>query len=472
MARHQYSLSGIFDWQTNSGNALTAIVNKAGSGKKITIRSLELQNLTSLPGQDSVLALGRATNGVSGTPVTLTPADTSATWPSAVRVLSEGYINTPNAVPIRQVYAGKQASGASGLPWLSRHVGIPKWGLFEGLKSTSPVVEKITVKEGESVALYQTNPSGRSQPVHVMVTLTISGSPTRTWSGSWFSHLEGLNSHVFAVQNDVGSGKVVTIQSVAFYEAGTLDSPYFQAVPIGALVLDNPLDAQKVTPVPSDSTYPSISSVVDCYQNVAIYPFGLPENAFSEASTGSPKGFNYLKSKDFNGPAWRALFPEQAAHQVTLNDSLGFGMNNHRAADIGFRRAGVVLRENEGLALVSAAETAILTTAVGVSGTSTWHINIIFDVEPAFEPTLTISGLRNPSEVRIFEAGTTTEVAGQENITSGTFQWVFDPTVTPSVDIAVLSLGYQNIRFTNFALTLADTSIPVQQQVDRQYGNG
>jgi len=79
--------------------------------------------------------------------------------------------------------------------------------------------------------------------------------------------------------------------------------------------------------------------------------------------------------------------------------------------------------------------------------------------------------LKNPSEVRIFDEGTTTELAGEENITDGTFTWVFDPAVYPAVDIAVLSLGYQNIRFTNFPLTLADTNIPVQQIVDRQYEN-
>jgi hypothetical protein len=32
-------------------------------------------------------------------------------------------------------------------------------------------------------------------------------------------------------------------------------------------------------------------------------------------------------------------------------------------------------------------------------------------------------------------------------------------------------LGYQNLRLLNVALSLADISIPVQQQVDRQYLN-
>lgn len=471
MARHQYRLAGVFDWQANSGIALAALVNKGGSGKKVTIRSVELQNLTALPGQDTILALGRPTTGVQGTEVALTPSDSAATWPSTVRVFKDGYVDGDPAVPIRRIYAAKQAV-ASTLAWTSRSNTTARRGIFgkqNGMGTST--VERLVVREGESLALYKNTALGRSQPLYVAVTLTVAGTPTRTWSGCWFSQVAGVNSHIFAVQNDAGSGEVITVESVAFYEAGTLDSPYFQAVPIGALVLDNPLDSQAVTADPADSASPAASTFVSCYQNVAMYPQGLPENAFSEASTGSPKGFNYLKSKDFNGPAWRALFPEQAAFAVTLNDTLGFGMNSHRHADIGFRRAGVVLRENEGFALVSAAETAIIATAVGLSGWSTWHLNVIFDIEPSFEPTLTISGLKNPSEVRIYDAGTTTLLAGEETITSGTFSWVFDPAVYPDIDIAVLSLGYQNIRFTNFPLTLADTTIPVQQQLDRQYEN-
>lgn len=472
MARHQYRLSGIFDWQSNSGAALTAIVNNGGSGKKVTIRSVELQNLTVLPGEDTILELGRPTSGVTGDLVSLTPSDTDAIWPSTVSVYSKGYISEAPAVPIRRVMGTKQAAGAGTLGWYARNTINSTKGVFDKHNRVgSSAVERIVVRQGESLALYKSNTLGRSQPVYVSITLKIAGSPTRSWSGCWFTQVEGNLSHIFAIDNAAGSGEVVTIETVSFYEAGTFDSPYFQAVPIGALVLDNPLDSQAIEAIPVDSTSPSASTYVSCYQNVAIYPQGVPENAFSEASIGTPKGFNYLKSKDFNGPAWRALFPEQSALGTVLNDSLGMGMNSHKNADIGFRRAGVVLRENEGLGLVSAAETAIVTSAVGVSGTSTWHINIIFDIEPSFEPTLTITGLQNPSEVRIFESGTTTELAGEENITDGTFTWVFDPVVYPLVDIAVLSLGYQNIRFTDFALSLADLSIPVQQQLDRQYWN-
>lgn len=84
--------------------------------------------------------------------------------------------------------------------------------------------------------------------------------------------------------------------------------------------------------------------------------------------------------------------------------------------------------------------------------------------------TLALTGLKNPTEVRVFNAGTTTEIAGSESITSGTFSTLIDAGTYPNVDIAILSLGYQNIRLLNVSMATSQ-SIPVQQQIDRQYQN-
>lgn len=83
---------------------------------------------------------------------------------------------------------------------------------------------------------------------------------------------------------------------------------------------------------------------------------------------------------------------------------------------------------------------------------------------------LELTGLKNPSEVRVFNAGTTTEIAGSESVTTGTFSTGIDAASYPSVDIAVLALGYQNLRLLGIDTT-SDVSIPIQQQLDRQYLN-
>lgn len=85
-------------------------------------------------------------------------------------------------------------------------------------------------------------------------------------------------------------------------------------------------------------------------------------------------------------------------------------------------------------------------------------------VNPA---TLTLTGLQNPTEVRVYEAGTTTEVAGQEDVTTGTFAATIQ---TASVDIAIASLTYQNIRLLGIDTT-SDISLPIQQRFDRNYEN-
>lgn len=80
---------------------------------------------------------------------------------------------------------------------------------------------------------------------------------------------------------------------------------------------------------------------------------------------------------------------------------------------------------------------------------------------------LTLTGLDNPTEVRVYEAGTTNEVAGQESVTTGTF--VSTVSVTP-VDIRILSLDKENLKLSNIDLS-SDLSIDVQQFDDRQYEN-
>lgn len=84
--------------------------------------------------------------------------------------------------------------------------------------------------------------------------------------------------------------------------------------------------------------------------------------------------------------------------------------------------------------------------------------------------TLELTGLKNPTEVRVFDAGTTTAIAGTENVTSGTFSASIDATAYSNVDISIISLGYQNIRLLSIDVT-SDISIPVQQAIDRQYAN-
>lgn len=80
---------------------------------------------------------------------------------------------------------------------------------------------------------------------------------------------------------------------------------------------------------------------------------------------------------------------------------------------------------------------------------------------------LTLTGLQNPTEVRVFDAGTETEVAGQENVTTGTFT---DTVSVASVDIQIVSLDYKIQRLEGVSMG-SDQTIDIVQFLDRNYEN-
>ncbi len=80
--------------------------------------------------------------------------------------------------------------------------------------------------------------------------------------------------------------------------------------------------------------------------------------------------------------------------------------------------------------------------------------------------TLTLTNLKSNSEVRVYQAGTTTELAGVENSST-----TFTATVSVgSVDIVVHSLGYEYQKIEG-ADTSSNLTLPIQQRVDRNYRN-
>lgn len=84
--------------------------------------------------------------------------------------------------------------------------------------------------------------------------------------------------------------------------------------------------------------------------------------------------------------------------------------------------------------------------------------------------SLTFTGLVTSSEVRIYTAGTTTELAGIEN-TDATGIFTYNYTTGGNVDIQIFNIKYEPIRYTNFTLGASSTTIPIQQQFDRNYYN-
>jgi hypothetical protein len=92
----------------------------------------------------------------------------------------------------------------------------------------------------------------------------------------------------------------------------------------------------------------------------------------------------------------------------------------------------------------------------------------VFVANPA---TLTLVGVKDHSEVRIYIAGTQTELYGVEDKEEGVDP-AYSYTTIQNVDIVVHNVeNYQYWRLANFPLPSADSSLPVSQIPDRNYRN-
>jgi hypothetical protein len=471
MAKYQYRVAGELKWCSTSGSAILAITNPVGSGKKLVLRSFEVTPLHNATASIAAAApnlyhLARATV-TDGIEVVPAPLDTSGTWPATQHVLVTPFYSSPG-VPIRTVTPVKRLVPST-LAWLAAFRPY-KWGAV--LEPVHPfsgsVTEAITLRAGESMAMYaQTHVT--SVPLRVSVILKVAGGKSHSATFYVNSLIQG--QALFGIVNDAGSGATLYVQRVAIEEVGTLDSPYLQLVPLGSIQVEAQADPRSAVTVSAmDSTYPNPSNWLKVFADVPVFPFNMPVAAFSAGSAGSPQGLSYLSTKDFVGPIYRAFFPEvNPLGATTVEDTFG-NARKMRGTDLGVARANITIREGETVGLVSGAETAVLTTAVGLSGWTSLYFSACIDVEPKMVPTLRLTGIVEHSEVCIMRAGTTTVVASAEDVT-GEYAWQFDPGDVAAVDIAILSLGYQILRVRNLPLTLADVTVPIQQQVDRQYLN-
>lgn len=87
---------------------------------------------------------------------------------------------------------------------------------------------------------------------------------------------------------------------------------------------------------------------------------------------------------------------------------------------------------------------------------------------------ITVTGLKEETEVRIIQNGTNTELAGIEEATDGTTNnrsFTFALAAGLVIDIIIHNLAYQYLRIDAYTIPTATTSIPIQQTIDRNYLN-
>jgi len=211
------------------------------------------------------------------------------------------------------------------------------------------------------------------------------------------------------------------------------------------------LDGCAISKVPADNdtlTTDASTNIDNCTINVTGVSSGNRWCSVADPSIFS--GCTFIGSGS-TGHAIRITTP--GTYALSGNLFSGFGANGTNYAAIFNDSAGEVI-----LNISGGGNTP--TYRNGTSASTTVNANV----------QVTLTGLKNPSEVRVFSQGTTNEVGGTgaENVTDGDHAFSIGSGV--AVDIVILALGYQNMRILNYSTT-ADASIPISQVLDRQYSN-
>jgi hypothetical protein len=179
----------------------------------------------------------------------------------------------------------------------------------------------------------------------------------------------------------------------------------------------------------------------------------------NDSGSGKLDGMNFVKGTTDNHAIEFGLSSPTTINLNDIDFSSYSGTNDTNGAMLEFlRTTGTVTVNLSGV------------TVDGGAGTVTYRKPAGLTVNLVNSTSLTVTGLINPSEVRVYDAGTTTEITGQENVTTGTYTTSIDAATYPSVDISILSLNYQNKRFLSVSMA-TDQSIPASQVIDRQYEN-
>lgn len=466
-----YRVGGKMDWACLSGQAIIALQNFGGSGRKITVRRIDIDVQTSFQGPagatlrgNQFALLARGTLGGGGEPVEFVENDTnSAALPSQVTAWTLCGLSSPTTLARVFLNRNFTALGGNDLAAMVQHGRAP-YGLGKMRPCKATTLESYTLREGECIALIPSDDRS-TIPLEVSAEVRVG---SRSYSlRAYTTSLPTLA--LLAINNASGSGVVVEVRNVRVSELGSTDTPYLQVVPVGSVDPAALVPANRLTPNKNDTNSPTLDNAkVAAFKNVAILPFGVPQSYIQESSAGSPKGYNYLHTKDFAGPVWRVCFPELRVGATGLAPDGGSKFLQQinllgRTAD-----SGIVLRPSEGLAVVSAAENAT-GAIVGVAAWTSLEIWLTITDEPLIAPSVTLTGLASGTVVAVVQQGTETliEVLSESG---GSITYNYNASPGTLVDFNILAAGKVWQRLSSFNLVEDIQTIPMAQVADVVYG--
>jgi hypothetical protein len=297
--------------------------------------------------------------------------------------------------------------------------GAESGRLWERAGNTN--TNEIEIRPSETVA-FAVDVVNSNLPMFVDSSIRIG---TYTYVTSYYARLNSGENAILAIKNDSATTSCF-LQNFLVCEAGDISTPYFQMVPISAInsqaFNDN---GKKIVPAKYDTSSTNFTATLfEIFTNVPVVPSGVPISYIPEGATALavPKGFNYLDTKDFVGPTYMALFPEAAAFKAnnTTDASIAgqfpgtFGTQHSQwMSSVISPERQIVLREGEGFAIVSGAETATGTPAVGLSAFQSFDFSFDIKVENAVTPQISITNINTGSRLQIYNISAASEYLNQ-----------------------------------------------------------
>ncbi len=157
------------------------------------------------------------------------------------------------------------------------------------------------------------------------------------------------------------------------------------------------------------------------------------------------------KGAGFNG-TWKNLNATELSAETGIDPATGFRLKIR--------------------AVCAIANTGNLLSYIRINTTSTLaaQSDYLYPLDPT-SASLTLTGLQANSEVRIYRASDMVEITGIEN-SGTTFTYNYDHVgIDTPIVIVIHALSYINIRLEGLSLTSSGLTVPIQQQIDRQFAN-
>lgn len=114
---------------------------------------------------------------------------------------------------------------------------------------------------------------------------------------------------------------------------------------------------------------------------------------------------------------------------------------------------------------IASATNAITNMRVVLTTTSTDQSTKLYPLQTV---SLSLTGLQTGSDVVVLQAGTSTILSQQDSILTNAFTYVYE--TIQNVDIGIIKPGYIPLYIRNYPLSSSNSSLPISQTFDRNYG--